>query len=184
MQASNIDAAEYFLFLRPLEGLPTDFDLFLLNLLLAPPSSQTSLHRDRDEIAAPNHSSSTRGDTAHRDLLLSPSGSLLKPPTPTACDKFVPEALLACPMPLLNDFISVFHVDLDLAKAIQGARRRHANRIHKRLSRARQQGSPATTSEIALHSKLTTQTHMFEIASDAPRIYAELQAAAGHILGD
>ena len=183
MEAPNTDAAEYYLQLRPLNGAPTDFDLFLLNLLLAPPDSQEARHEDPSTSTAQNHAASSHSDTPHRDLLLNQSQSPLKSTSPTTPDKFVPEALLACPMPVLNNFMSVFCIDADLEKAIRAARRRHANRIHKRLSRARLEGCQPAANEAAHQAKTTSYTYTHEITINPSKVFADLQAAAGHIKG-
>ena len=89
-----------------------------------------------------------------------------------SCDKFFPDALLICAKPVFNTFVKTFKINPALQDLLSAARRRHANRIHKRLSRKRRAAThTAATSDKADDCPRTSSTVIFS----AVAVYQELQ---------
>ena len=120
---------------------PTDFDLYVLNAILALPCTMEDqseqgtappIQPDQIMKATPQQQSVATCD-------LSRVGRIDRelPSTRHVSDKLFPVPLLKCPLHVFQDFCTNYSLHPDLISELRSARRRKANRKHQRITRNR-----------------------------------------------
>ena len=170
-----------FILSRPSAGPPTDLDLFLLDLLLVPVQTVT---QTEDSRFPQIHSSLTNGEDTHTPPELRAGPNSNKAATSTMCDNVLPDMLLKCPKHAFDAFTRTYNISPTLHEAISAARRRHANRIHKRLSRSRLRSTSSPDSQTKPRCVIEGSYHTSSTVFDASVAYQELQAALNIITSD
>ena len=178
MESTSADIIESFIQSRSVAGPLSDFDLFVVDLLLAPCVSapQMELKSQHAGSDAPQGSSGTMHSNQSPGLPLSSKQALM-----AHRDTFVPGALLKCTAAAFNTFIQGYRIDAGLVNAIRDAKRRYANRIHKRNSRKRAAVHRAQVQGRAMAAE-DSGAAFVEDQLDMPAVFKELQAATGRIM--
>ena len=171
---------------------PSDFDIFLLNAILAlppPPADAplTPITPITPHAETPSATSSTRpqsicamasyssfGRRPAEDYCKPPhSNTVPLPPNTTATDKLFPTPLLKCPLIVLTAFCKEHKLDPNVVAALHQARRRKKNRKFQRIARHRREG-PSRDKHLGDYESDDEGTCD---VIDSERVYADMVAA-------